>query len=188
MARFTYIPVGGRRAARPPVGDPGARRLGARRRAYRRRPYGPGVGLLLLLAATTAAAAGGCVYLPVTEYTYDHRGHQPIDDAAVRSMRPGRTTRDEAVARLGPPTCESPGGEGLAYAWSEFREVRLDQYWWLLRLGGYPDLFAWADGPRLSGRTTERHLELRFDPAGTLRSARVRDGPPDQLGPPVPGQ
>jgi hypothetical protein len=118
------------------------------------------------------AGLPGCVagILPTGfEHYSDNCGHSPIDTGVVRSLRPGQTTRSQAVAILGDPTFTLADGRLLVYSWTTRQEVPF--------IWGIAGMSGGASGhSRFTGEQTH-FLALQFDPADLLRGKRTnQDG------------
>jgi outer membrane protein assembly factor BamE (lipoprotein component of BamABCDE complex) len=108
-----------------------------------------------------AMSLSGCVILPVPTPPI---GHGLVSEDALKSIKPGTTTRADVLLALGEPTEREDSDRFLAYDWKESHvsivvAVAAGPYG---AVGGAP---IWS----------YRCLALEFDPEGTVaRVARLR--------------
>jgi len=125
--------------------------------------------LPLTLAAAGLVLSAGCLILPSSGTFRSDYGHKPIDDAVLRSLKPGLTTADGVRDSIGKPTHVLADGTVLVYSWTRVRETRVDVVYYTCRDSGKNSAGDWVSGG-------VRHLLLRFDADGILREKRVRTG------------
>jgi hypothetical protein len=126
-----------------------------------------------------ALASAGCIVL------HDSSG-VALTDAQVAAIVPGATTRDQALALLGPPTgLYSTNLRSIVTGAGSPIEVpvgppRVDEdvlTWQAVDVDAsvafFPVLFAWV-----GGRVTDRTLTLFFDERGVVLYAAWREGAP----------
>lgn len=131
-----------------------------------------------LVPVLLAAALPGCL-------GFHDRAGVAVDRAAAAALQPGRSTRAEALAALGPPTGQFDtellatltGGRALVAPASPGRlddealtwqEIRFDARLWFI-----PVLFAWGES-----RVTSRTLTVFFDARGVVTHVAFREDAP----------
>src|SRR5262245_50918644 len=74
--------------------------------------------LPLGLAGIAAVWLAGCVVIPVNHYETGSRRK-----VNAKSLKPGVTTKEELVHRLGEPDFYSEDGQRIAYAWTKVKAI-----------------------------------------------------------------
>jgi hypothetical protein len=117
-----------------------------------------------LFAAVVLTGCVGAVPIPVTSHVdYGHR----LKPAQTGFIQPGRTTRDEIIAKLGTNFVTFPRTSSIAYTW-EMRGGGGLWWWWTV---GSP---YWVGGSEGVWEGGWRGFLVAFDDRGRVRSAQYQ--------------